>query len=194
MRASVPNAGGKRFGALVADPKGIIDLPDGFSYRVPSRQDDMHHPGNAKCPNLIRVQCRRRMRKSSEHWAIAQRQDRILPIPFYQVSQGLWNCVLFPSMAFRGISAPDPSDLRPTSRSSAHEIGHAFQRKSGSQENRRNSLQVRALNCFSKKYSRRESNPYLRFRKPLFYPLNYGSFRGRFDSGFRRATQALTRG
>jgi len=24
--------------------------------------------------------------------------------------------------------------------------------------------------------------------------LNYGSFRGRFDSGFRRATQALTRG
>src|SRR5882724_678505 len=29
--------------------------------------------------------------------------------------------------------------------------------------------------CVTRKRSRRESNPHLRFRKPLFYPLNYGN-------------------
>ena len=29
--------------------------------------------------------------------------------------------------------------------------------------------------CDSKNYPRRESNPHLRFRKPPFYPLNYGN-------------------
>ena len=28
--------------------------------------------------------------------------------------------------------------------------------------------------CDPKNYPRRESNPHLRFRKPPFYPLNYG--------------------
>jgi len=38
--ATVPAAADKRFGALVKDPKGIIDLPEGFSYRVLSRRGD----------------------------------------------------------------------------------------------------------------------------------------------------------
>ncbi len=38
--ASAPKAGGKRFGSLVKDPAGIIDLPEGFSYRVLSRQGE----------------------------------------------------------------------------------------------------------------------------------------------------------
>src|SRR6266436_5550147 len=29
--------------------------------------------------------------------------------------------------------------------------------------------------CVTRKRSRRESNPHLRFRKPPFYPLNYGN-------------------
>src|SRR5881275_2497333 len=32
---------------------------------------------------------------------------------------------------------------------------------------------LRVVKCINR--SRRESNPHLRFRKPLFYPLNYGN-------------------
>ena len=43
--APAPTAAAKRFGPLVVDPEGIIDLPDGFSYRVLSRQGDMMADG-----------------------------------------------------------------------------------------------------------------------------------------------------
>jgi hypothetical protein len=34
-----------------------------------------------------------------------------------------------------------------------------------------------SLGKLATNYPRRESNPHLRFRKPLFYPLNYGDTR-----------------
>src|SRR6266496_578264 len=36
-------------------------------------------------------------------------------------------------------------------------------------------------------YPRRESNPHLRFRKPPFYPLNYGDSFQRSDIRYRRS-------
>jgi hypothetical protein len=38
--APISKAAGPRFGPLMADPKGIIDLPEGFSYRILSRQGE----------------------------------------------------------------------------------------------------------------------------------------------------------
>ena len=40
MGATTPKAAGKNFGPLLKDPKGIIDLPEGFSYRVLSKKGD----------------------------------------------------------------------------------------------------------------------------------------------------------
>lgn len=47
----VSAAAGKRFGPLVADPKGIVDLPEGFSYRVLSRRGEIMADG-FKVPGL----------------------------------------------------------------------------------------------------------------------------------------------
>ena len=38
----------------------------------------------------------------------------------------------------------------------------------------RNSQKDSHAHYVTQNYPRRESNPHLRFRKPLFYPLNYG--------------------
>lgn len=40
MGASASIVGGKRFGSLVVDPKGIIDLPEGFTYRILSKRGE----------------------------------------------------------------------------------------------------------------------------------------------------------
>ena len=50
---------------------------------------------------------------------------------------------------------------------------------------------------FSNKYPGQESNLYLRFRKPLFYPLNYGGDGGRVRLGrgpFGREYSELKKG
>ena len=44
-RAALATAPGNRFGALVPDPDGVLDLPPGFSYRVISRLGDMMDDG-----------------------------------------------------------------------------------------------------------------------------------------------------
>ncbi len=44
-RSALATAPGNRFGALQPDPAGVLDLPEGFSYRVISRLGDMMDDG-----------------------------------------------------------------------------------------------------------------------------------------------------
>lgn len=43
--ARIQSASGAGYGALVPDPNGILDLPEGFSYRIVSRSGDMMDDG-----------------------------------------------------------------------------------------------------------------------------------------------------
>lgn len=45
MGASVSKTAGERFGNLIKDPKDIIDLPEGFSYRILSRRGEKMSDG-----------------------------------------------------------------------------------------------------------------------------------------------------
>lgn len=45
VRASIGSTGGAGFGALLPDPKGLLDLPEGFNYRVLSRQGETMDDG-----------------------------------------------------------------------------------------------------------------------------------------------------
>ncbi|MGW0144439.1 PhoX family protein [Streptomyces sp. NPDC003333] len=49
--AAAQNLGHSGYGPLVPDPKGLLDLPKGFSYRVLSREGDQLRSGEGKVPS-----------------------------------------------------------------------------------------------------------------------------------------------